>query len=72
MKLLLEFDTDKDEEYDYISALNGIKYRTAISEILELFRRKLKYSDLSNEEYGLLESMRTEILNDILSDLPIE
>lgn len=72
MKLMLEFDSEKDEEYDYISALNGIKYRSAISEILELFRNKLKYSDLTNEEYGLLESMRTEILNDILIDLPVE
>lgn len=70
MKLILEFN--EGEEYDYMSALYGIKYRAAISEILELFRCKLKYSELSNEQYGLLESIRTEIINDILADLPIE
>ena len=61
-----------EESEDHKDALYGAKYKVAISEILELFRRKLKYSELSNEEYGLLESMRTEILNDILIDLPIE
>jgi hypothetical protein len=60
------------EFYEFESDIKGEKYRSAILEILELFRRKLKYEDISNEEYGLLESVRTEILNDIISDLPIE
>lgn len=71
MKAIIEFQLPEDN-WEFETASNAAKYRIAISEILELIRKKLKYSELSNEEYGLLESIRTEILNDIISDLPIE
>lgn len=54
---------DKDESLDFLDAFYGKDYRRACDEVLELIRKKLKYSECSKIEEELLEEVRTTLLD---------
>lgn len=64
MKAILEFNLPEDQsEYDL--AINGIKYYSALSDIREWLRRRLKYeSELMTPPYrAAFEEMQEEFFN---------
>lgn len=69
-KVILEFDAF-EEQREAAHAVNGLKYYCALSEIEILFRSKLKYGPLTEEQHELLEDLQTkffEITEGLLDD----
>jgi hypothetical protein len=67
MKAQLVYELPQESE-EYKLAVNGGKYHAALTDILELLRRKHKYEELENVN---LQDLRTEIYG-ILSSRDIE
>ena len=61
-KLILEFDA-LEEQREAAHAVNGLKYYCALSELEILFRNKLKYGPLTNEQQSLLEELQRQSLD---------
>ena len=61
-KLILEFDPF-EEQREAAHAVNGLKYYCALSELEILFRNKLKYGPLTNEQQSLLEELQRQFLD---------
>ncbi len=49
MKAVLEFNLPEEQE-EYSEAINGSKYKSALQNIFNIVRYKLKYEDMSEEE----------------------
>lgn len=69
MKLILEFEDT--EKYDYECAIYGKNYRIALWDILSEIRRQLKYTDVSEEQFKILENIR-EFTLEQLENLPFD
>lgn len=61
MKATLTFNLP-DEREEFKDACDGTKSKIIIEDILNLFRSKLKYEELSEVEYEILEKMREAII----------
>lgn len=61
-KLILEFDPF-EEQREAAHAVNGLKYYCALSELEILFRNKLKYGPLTDEQQSLLEELQRQFLD---------
>ena len=60
MKAKLEFDLPEERE-EFNDALNGTKYLCQIEEVwIKVFRKRLKYEDLSENDYKLIQKMADE------------
>ena len=60
-KVILEFDKEKfDDEEELKHALQGSNYYQALVAFSDVLRSKLKYEDLSEHDYKLLEKLREE------------
>ena len=57
MKAILEFNLPDDEDY-YYNAKNANKYNSALYDIKNFIRSKMKYTELTEGEYKLLEEVR--------------
>lgn len=68
MKAILEFNLP-DEEYTYEHSMKGVNYRIALDEIDEFLRKRLKYEELSETEYHLIDNIRTELRSILLGVL---
>ena len=66
MKANLEFDLPEERD-EFKTAIEGYKYRLCLSELDTFLRNKLKYEDLSDEEFDAFEKTRTELYR-ILED----
>jgi hypothetical protein len=53
-KLILEFDPF-EEQREAAHAVNGLKYYCALTDLDALFRSKLKYGPLTDEQITLLD-----------------
>ena len=60
-KVILEFDAF-EEQREAAHAVNGLKYYCALSEIETVFRNKLKYGPLTDEQHEMLEELQTKFL----------
>jgi len=61
-KLILEFDAF-EEQSEAAHAVNGLKYYSALTSLDILFRNKLKYSPLTDEQQSLLEELQRQFLD---------
>ena len=61
-KVILEFDAF-EEQREAAHAVNGLKYYCALSELEILFRNKLKYGPLTDEQQSLLEELQRQFLD---------
>lgn len=57
MKAVLEFNLPNDD-YAHQAALRGADYHTALLELAEYLRSRLKYAELSKEARQELEEVR--------------
>lgn len=56
MKGTLEFNLpEENEEFDV--AVNAMSYRIALADVGDYLREKLKYSDLTEEQYKIYEEI---------------
>jgi hypothetical protein len=62
MKGTLEFNLPEDQD-DFDTATNGWKYRSVIDDIDGFLRNKLKYDNLTQEQYDAYDKVRTELWN---------
>lgn len=60
MKAVLEFVLP-DEDYEHRQALSGTKYKAALDEIDDYFRKKLKYENLNEDDYHRFERIREDL-----------
>ena len=68
MKALLEFNlNDADDITAHKRCVKSLDMAIAVSDILNLFRNKLKYSELEEKEYEAIEKLRDEVV-EILAD----
>jgi len=66
MKATLEFNLPEDKE-DYEMTINASKYYLALWHIKQELRSKLKYAELSEQEYEIYEKVSNKF-NEILED----
>ena len=66
MKTTIEFNLPEDQE-EMRLAMNGAKYRQALSEFDEHLRARIKYGQISEEEGLILQDIRSK-LYEIMSD----
>lgn len=59
MKATLEFDLPEDNQ-DFLSAINGHNYKSAIWDFDQLLRSEMKYKELSSDTYKAYEWCRKE------------
>lgn len=59
-----------EENEEFNLACRSTKYHSVIWDILQLFRSKLKYEDLKDEEYDLLSSVSDSVY-DIINEAGI-
>ena len=50
-----------EEQEEWLTAVNAIKYKILVSEIDEYIRKKLKHEELAEEVYKELEDIRSFI-----------
>ena len=55
VKLILEFAEDERQQFEM--AYRGVEYYTALSEIRNHIRQKLKYGELTEEQTTVYEDM---------------
>lgn len=70
MKAILEFNLPEDS-HDFAMASNGVKAYCVISAFDEFLRSKLKYHELTDEQYEIYEECRRE-LRDMLIENSIQ
>lgn len=61
MKAILEFNLP-EESNEFELAQKGIDYSIILSELDNWLRNKLKYEELSEEEYTIYEGVRNKLL----------
>lgn len=66
MKAVLEFKLP-EENYEYNMANNASKYHSTLLEYDQWLRSKIKYDELTDEQYEIYQKCR-ETLNEIASD----
>lgn len=59
MKATLEFNLPEDR-FEFQCATKGVAMYCAINEIKNLFRSKLKYGELTDEQYKLIDEINEE------------
>jgi hypothetical protein len=60
MKAVLEFNLP-EENKDFLSAINGENYKSAIKDFDELLRSEMKYKELSKDTYKAFDWCRKEL-----------
>lgn len=70
MKATLTFDLPEENE-EHLMAINGWKYRLALSNLNEFLRAKIKYGDFSEEIHDVYQQVRDQ-LHEQLNDNSIE
>jgi hypothetical protein len=60
MKAILEFNLPDDEDM-FRLANNGASAHFALAEIKEYLRQKIKYSELTEEQYNIYEDLRDAV-----------
>lgn len=60
MKAILEFDLPEDN-WEFQSAINGSKYKSAIWDYDQWLRSEMKYGDLDEKIYKAYETCRKEL-----------
>ena len=60
MKAIIEFELPDDQE-QYNFANKGFDYFCVLCEFDEFLRQKIKYSELEEKEYSLLEDTREQL-----------
>lgn len=66
-KAVLEYDLDNNEDaLAHLKAVKSTDAFIALWDVTELFRQKLKYSDLDDITFNVIEKMQDEF-NDILT-----
>ena len=70
MKAVLEFDLPEEQD-DFYTASNGWKYRSVIHDIDDFLRSKIKYEELSEEQYNAYNEVRTELWN-LINEHPLD
>jgi hypothetical protein len=58
ISMIFNLPEDKDE---YAAAYNGQKYLTVLDELDNFLRSKIKYQDLSEEQYEIYSSIRSKL-----------
>lgn len=58
----LEFDLPEGRE-EFIHVTRAMNYYKALEDIREYFRRKLKYTELSEAEFAIYEQIRDDVYN---------
>jgi len=66
MKAVLEFNLPEDS-HEFEMSSNGVKAYCVLSGFDEFLRKKMKYYDLTSEQYEVYEECRNE-LRDMLSE----
>lgn len=70
MKATIEFNLPEENE-EFNNAINGVKYKIIVQDIMNNLRSKLKYEELKEEEYDLYEKLREEFF-DIIGSYDID
>lgn len=66
MKKILVFESEEgDGDQEFKIASSGQKYWSAIWDTLQFIRGKLKYEDLPDDQYKLLEEVRAKLVEDL-------
>lgn len=60
MKAILEFNLP-DENYEYLNAINGTKFRSVLWDLDQWMRAKLKFEDLSDGAYDAIKETRDQL-----------
>jgi hypothetical protein len=61
-KLILEFDAI-EEQREAAHAVNGLKYYGALTDLDVLFRSKLKYGPLTDEQHTIVEELQRQFFD---------
>jgi hypothetical protein len=61
-KLILEFDPF-EEQREAAHAVNGLKYYCALTDLDILFRNKLKYGPLTDEQHTIVEELQRQFFD---------
>ena len=62
MKATIEFNLDNPEDVSaHKRCVKALDMALALNDILNMFRNKLKYGELSGDEYDTVEKIRDEI-----------
>ncbi len=64
MKATLEFNLP-DDNIDYTLCNNGYKWFAVAYEMKELFRSKLKYAELNDEQYAIVQELQQRFFDEI-------
>lgn len=64
MTATLTFDLPEEQE-EFETAVNGQKYRSVLSELDNYLRGRLKYSDLTDEQYKIHEEIREKLWGEL-------
>ena len=72
MEVTVKVDTQIDGLEAVENLVHADELRIALSEILSLFRQKLKYEELTDEVYDALDQMRDEIYEIVQDRLALE
>lgn len=67
MKATITF-TLPEEEHEYRNAVEGAKMRSILWEIDKWLRAKLKYEELSDEQYDAFKETREELLKLLIEE----
>lgn len=70
MKAILEFNLP-DENYEYLNATNGTKFRSVLWDLDQWMRAKLKYEELPDGQYDAIKQTRDQ-LRTLLQDENID
>jgi hypothetical protein len=60
MKVILEFDLP-EENYEYLNATNGTKFRCVLWALDQWMRAKLKFEELSDGQYDAIKETRDQL-----------
>ena len=63
MKATLEFNLP-EEDYEFKLAANAANLMIVIDNMKQFFRSKLKYEDLPQHDYDLIESIQTKLFEE--------
>ncbi len=64
MKASLTFKLPQEAD-EFYSASKGAEYRDAIGEVLSNLRSRLKYDNLTDEQYHMTETLQAELIHAI-------
>ena len=72
MKAILEFNLDEpDDRINHLRATMSLELTFVINDIIQRLRSKVKYEDLTDEEYKIYEEIR-EMIYEIMNNYNIK